>query len=172
MILQELKLRSYQYKSRRGLSEYLAKNHLSKRGYEVFRGTMVLGREWSTNYEKYENVKAKYDRLEGILLRKLGLRLWQLRDELTGGIPDYFAHRSRDDCFFAEIKLEHEQVKQHQLSCMALLEQFGFRVVVLRLKSRPYRLKAEVSLDGDIKENMRLGNREVLVRQEKMRMRW
>jgi hypothetical protein len=29
-----------------------------------------------------------------------------------------------------------------------------------------------VSLDGTIKENLRLGNREILARQEKMRMRW
>jgi len=161
VIIKELKLREFPYRSRRGLSERLANHYFGQRGYEVFRGTMVLGREFSVNYELYENVKRKYDRLEAILTERLGLRLWVMREELTGGIPDFFVHKP-GDCFFAEIKLEHEQIKPHQLQCAAKLEGFGFKVMLLRIKSKPYKLLSNVKLDG-------AGEKEVLVRQKRFR---
>ena len=39
MIIKELRLRNYPYKSRKGLSEKLAEKYLRKNGYEVFRGS-------------------------------------------------------------------------------------------------------------------------------------
>ncbi len=171
MIIEELKLRNYPYKSRKGLSETIAKNHFQKRGFEVFRGTMILGKEWSVNYGLYENVKKKYDRLEAILFKKLKMKLYDLRAELKGGIPDFFVYKLKDS-FFAEIKLEHEQVKAHQFKCLKLLEEYGFKVRVLRVKSKPYRLKAVVSLEGNMGENLQLQNRLILEKQEKMKIHW
>ena len=175
MIVEELPLRNYQYKSKRGLSERIAKKYFLRLGYEVFRGTMLLGKEWSFNYDKYENVQKKYDRIEKILMDFLGLRIWSLRAQLAfGGIPDFFVYKKRK-MHFVEVKLEHEQIKPHQLQCMALLERYGFQTRVLRIKQRPFRLRTKVELDIDpatTKENMKLSNRIVLEKQKKMKINW
>ncbi len=160
MVIRELRLRDYPYKSRRGLAERLVRKYLEKKGYDVFRGYSILGKECSAYYDEYENVRKKYDRLEVILLNRLGLRLYELRELLDSGIPDYFASKA-DDVFFVEVKLEHEQIKGHQLECMQLLEKFGFKVVVLRIKKKVYRPNTNVNLDS--------GERKVMVRQKRFR---
>jgi len=170
MIIKELQLKKYPYKSRKGLSEKVAKNYFEKKGYKVFRGTMILGKHFSINYELYDNVKKKYDILERILLRKLGLDIYFLRNLLIEikGIPDYFIYRNKQDNFFAEIKLEHESVKLHQLECMKILEKFNFQCYLIRIKSKPYRIESEVNLQGEIKENFKLKNRFVKIRQKRL----
>ena len=163
MLIKEVQLRDYPYKSKRGLAERLAKRYFEKNGYELFRGYAILRN--STNYYLYENVKKKYNRLENILLGKIGLNLYLLREQLHKGIPDFFLYRKQDnDCFFAEIKLEHEQIKSHQLNCMELLESFGFKVIVLRIKSKIYRAEIMMNLNDKTKV--------ILVKQNKLRKRY
>ncbi|MBS3127703.1 VRR-NUC domain-containing protein [Candidatus Woesearchaeota archaeon] len=166
MIIKEIKLSSYPYVSRRGLSEYLAKHYFLKKGYTVFRGHMVLGKAYSLYYPLYPNVQNKYNLLERILLQKLQLLLYLLRDDLKkqqGGLPDFFCYK-KEDMFFAEIKLEHEQLKKNQLQCIRLLERYGFEVLVFRLKKRIYREVIHYDLDTNVKS--------VLLKQEKMKLHW
>jgi len=163
MLIKEVQLRNYPYKSRFRLSERLAKKYFERKGYEVFRGHAMLKN--SINYAHYESVRKKYDKLEHILLQKLGLNLYLLREQLQKGIPDFFVYRKQDnDCFFAEIKLEHEQIKSHQLECMRLLESFGLKVVVIRIKSKLYRV--EIDMNPDTK------NKKIWVKQEKIRSKY
>lgn len=166
MILQELKLRNYPYKTRRQLSEKLVHQYFLKKGYEVFRGTRILGHEGSLNYELYPNVKRKYDRLEKILYKKLGLHLWTLRELLGKGIPDFFVHKGNTS-FFVEVKLEHESIKKHQLACMKLLTEFGFDSVIIRVKSKPHLLKKIVEVNEDHLETVY-----VVSKQERLRKKW
>ena len=171
MLIKEVQLRNYPYQSRSGLAERIAKNYFEKSGYEVFRGQAILRN--SINYHVYENVKRKYDRLENILLNKLGLDLYLLRNQLKKGIPDFFCFRKQDKrMFFAEIKLEHEQIKPHQLECMSILEKYGFNVVLIRIKSKMYRAESIIKLQGNIEENKKLSNRKIIVKQEKIRVRY
>jgi len=161
MLIKEVQLRDYPYLSRKGLAERLARRYFERNGYDVFRGYAILRN--SINYHKYENVRKKYDRLERILLKRLGLCLYLLREELGRGIPDFFLYRKDDNnCLFAEVKLEHEQIKPHQFACMKVLEEYGFKVIVLRMKSKIYR--AEILLHN--------GDRRILVKQEKLRKKY
>jgi len=163
MLIKEVQLRDYPYKSKRGLAERLARRYFEKNGYEVFRGYAI--KKKSENYDKYLNVKKKQDRLETILIKKLGLQFYILKQELRTGIPDFFLYRKQDnDCFFAEIKMEHEQLKSHQLRCISLLESFGFKVVVLRIKSKIYRAEILMNLNDKTKV--------ILVKQNKLRKRY
>ncbi len=149
----------------------MARRWLERRGFEVFKGFTVRGREHSLAYHTYPNVKRKYNRLERILRAKLGRRLKEFRLSLESGLPDYFAwHRRLRRCIFVEVKLEHEQLKDHQLECMRLLEGFGFDVMVIRVKSRIYREVSEI--DTSIDDAKSISNRKVLVRQEKIRVRY
>ncbi len=151
MIIKELKLRNYPYKTRRGLAEKIAKRYFEKHGYEVFRGRMLLGREYSMNYE-YENVRKKYERLERILYKKLRLKLLLIRGMLKeiNGIPDFFLYK-HSNMLFVEVKLEHEALKNNQIECIKILEDFGFKVMLLRIKSKPYRVKEIVDLKKSVK---------------------
>ena len=129
----------------------------------------------SFNYFLFPNVRKKHDRLEQILKNKLGINLVFFRNLLTitKGIPDYFAYRNTDHkMFFAEVKLGHEQIKNHQYWCMSLIEAYGFEVVVLRLKRNIYRKKSIIDLQGDIEKNKRLRNRKILEKQEKIRVNY
>jgi|SRR3989344_1827136 len=166
MILQELKLRNYPYKSRHRLSERIVRNHFLKSGFEVFRGTSILGAEQSMYYDLYPNVRKKIDRLERILLGKIGLKLWILRNIVSNGIPDYFIHKNGKS-FFVEVKLEHESIKKNQLNCMQLLENFGFDIFIIRVKENPYRIKSVVKVTDE-----RLNILKVLVKQERLRKRY
>ncbi|MBD3204498.1 hypothetical protein GF327_09480 [Candidatus Woesearchaeota archaeon] len=175
MIIKDLKLRDYPYKSRKGLSERLAKKHFKKKGFEVFRGSAVLGKRNSFYYYIYPNVKNKYDRLEKILEKKLDKSLVFFRKLLrvTKGIPDYFVFRDIDEkMMFVEVKLEHEQIRIHQFEAMSLIEAYGFDVIVVRYKKKIYRKKTKIDLKGDIRENKKLKNRVVLVKQEKLWKRY
>ncbi|MFC1769190.1 VRR-NUC domain-containing protein [Nanoarchaeota archaeon] len=118
------------------------------------------------NYDIYPNVRRKIDRLEEILLKQLGLRLYLLRQTVGSGIPDYFVHK-KNESFFVEVKLEHETIKKHQLMCMKRLEEFGLDVYIVRIKSKPYKLKSLVDVEND-----RLMIMKVLIRQEKLRLRY
>jgi hypothetical protein len=168
MQVKEIQLRNYPYKSRKGLSEKIAKKYFQKKGYEVFRAAMVLGKEFSFYYEEYENVKNKYDRLEKILIKKLNLKLYNFRKELleAGGIPDYFIHRI-GTYIFTEIKLEHESIKPHQLQCMKIIESYGFQTMLIRIKSKLYRINSEINLNGN-QEDLKLKNRRIIERQKKL----
>lgn len=177
MIIKEIKLRDYPYKRRRGLAERLARRHLEKMDYEVFRGRSVLGKEYSLYYDKYENVRRKYDRLERVLRELMGLQLDILREDIRrrNGIPDLFVARQRGmsvEAMFVEVKLEHEQVRPHQLKCMRLLERWGFRCMLLRIKRSVYRKESRVDLEGDLYEKRKLSERRVLVKQEKLWRRY
>ncbi len=160
MLIRELRLRDYPYKSRKGLSERFVKSFLRKKGYEVFRGTTILGPVYSVNYHLYDNVRKKYERLEEILCERLGEALPSFRSSLPSGIPDFFAYCKKES-FFVEVKLEHEHIKKHQLECMSYLEKHRFKVVVFRIKKNVYREATEV----DIENNKRV----VKVRQKRFR---
>ncbi len=151
MIIKELKLRNYPYKTRRGLAEKIAKRYFEKQGYEVFRGMMILGREYSMNYG-YENVRKKYERLERILYKELRLKLLLIRGMLKEkkGIPDFFLYK-RNRMLFVEVKLEHEALRNNQIECIKILEDFGLKVMLLRIKSKPYRVKQIVNLKKSVK---------------------
>ncbi len=165
MLIKELQLRNFPYKSRKGLAERLVKRYFEKRGYEVFRGLRVLGREFSVNYYEYENVRQKYDRMEKILYERLGDRLLEFRKAIfkAKGVPDFIVSKD-DECFFVEVKLEHESLKPNQQPCLKLLESYGFNTAVIRVKSRPFRIQSEVNLEDKQKK--------VLVRQERLRLRY
>src|SRR3990167_2373060 len=109
MLIKEVQLRNYPYKRRQGLSERLFRRYFTKKGYEVFRGQSVLGKEFSVYYELYFNVRRKVDRMEAILAEKLGGSLEDFRKILrtTKGIPDYFVYK-HGECSFVEVKLENE----------------------------------------------------------------
>lgn len=140
MLEKQLQLRKFTYKSHRGLAEKLARCYLEKKGFKVFRGVRVLGKEWSINYYLYENVKKAYDQVDRLLVKKLGLKLYELRDSLSWkGIPDFFLYRkegNRVELCFAEVKLNNEQIKEHQFACMHLLEQYDFPILIIRLKEK------------------------------------
>ena len=158
-----------------GCCERLARKYFEKKGYEIFKGRTILGKEFSINYDVYPNVKDKYDRLEVILLNDVGVLLQTLRSFLITpkGLPDFFIHQKYlKKSFFVEVKLEHEQIKPHQLETMHTLESFGFDIIVLRIKSKVYREECEIELGGDREENLKLKNRKILVRQEKVRVRY
>ncbi|RLE42682.1 hypothetical protein DRJ48_03040 [Candidatus Woesearchaeota archaeon] len=78
-------------------------------------------------------------------------------------IPYFFVYKAQTQCFFAEVKLEHEPVRQHQLRCFRLLESYGFVVVLVRAKCKPYRLLTRVELGNGLK--LRECRKGVLVRQ-------
>jgi hypothetical protein len=167
MIIQEIKLKNYPYKSRRGLSEKLAKNLFVKNGYEVFRSVMIFGKEFSVNYNLYENVKKKYDRLEEILINRFNIDFIRQKIKSRKGLPDYLIFK--DNIFlFVEVKLEHEQIKKHQLQCMKLLEELNFNVMILRIKSKPFRLKSIV----DLNNGLNLSNKRVLEQQKKIKLHY
>ena len=171
MIINELQLNNYPYATRHGLAERLVRRHFEKKGFEVYRGYQVLGKEHSLNYEKYEPVARRYDRLEEILYRKLYGGLLYLREviRLTAGVPDFFIHFN-GYCAFVEVKMEHESIKKHQYECMRFLEGLGFECIVVRLKRKIYRQKIRVDLRSDhINPKDSLGkHRTVLVVQKKI----
>ena len=160
MILKELQLKRYPYKTRRHLSERLVRAYFQKKGYEVFRGRSVFDSEFSSHHGLFENVRRTYDRLEEILDEKLGSNLQAFRETLTSGIPDFLIHRP-GEYIFVEVRLEHEPIQSHHLSSMAFLEGFGFDVMVLRVKTKPYRLQVKVDPDE---------NEIVMVRQNGLRI--
>lgn len=141
IVLKELQLRNFNYSSRHGLSERLAQNYLKKKGYEVWRGSSILGIAGSLNYYRFERVRFKRDRLENLLAKMLGTRLSKLREQLKKGIPDFLAYRNRK-FIFVEVKLEGESLKPHQKECAALLESFGFEIMLVRIKKKVYRAEA------------------------------
>ena len=161
MIITQIQLRNYPYKSRRGLSEKIVKDHFTKQGYKIFRGIRILGKENSINYYLYPNVKKKYDELENIMRSILGKNLENLRNlvKITNGIPDFFifdpiTKKSK----FIEVKMENEYIKKNQLECMEFLQSFGFETWVLRVKKKIYLEKVEI-------DN---GRRMVVAKQEKL----
>jgi len=164
MIIKEVQLRNYAYKSRKGLAERQIQKYLERQGYEVFRGTMILGQSHSYYYYRYSNVKQKYDRLEILLISRCDLN--QLRKSIAWkGIPDFFAHRKTDNkTMFVEVKLEHEQLSKAQFEQIRILESFGFNVVVIRLKQKIYR--EETAVDVENKKCV------ITIRQEKLWKRW
>jgi hypothetical protein len=146
MHVKEIRLRDYPYKSHRGLAERIVRGYYVKRGFEVFRGSMLLGKEYSQRYTQYLTVRRRYDRLELALESAVGNDLPALRKRVSKcrGIPDFAIMRG--SLAFVEVKLEHEHIKPHQLHCMQILEQYGFKVYVVRLKKKPYRLHTIVNL--------------------------
>jgi|TARA_B100000315_G_C14380264_1_gene497106 hypothetical protein len=173
MIIKELQLRNYSYKNRKGLSESLVRRYFEKKGYEVFRGRQVLGKQFSKRYKELEAVKKRYTRLETLLKEQLGKDLLKFRKAIfkLSGIPDFFLHKA-GYCFFVEVKLEHEQIKNHQLQCMKALELFNLPCYIYRIKSKPYRILSEIRLEGSLEENKKLKNRKILVKQEKIKQSW
>lgn len=160
---------------RRGLAERIARRHLEREGYELFCGRQLLGPELSVRYHRYAAVQRRYDRLEWILLERLGLRLWLLREELgTGrGLPDYLCVHERGvrrRLLLVEVKLEHEQLKLHQLACIRLLERYGFETMLMRIKRRVYRVRAHADVHG--RGVIGYNEREVLEIQERLWKRY
>jgi hypothetical protein len=171
MIIKELKLRNYPYKSKKGLAEKLAKKYFIKKNYEIFKGRLILGREYSTNYFLYNNVKQKYSRFDRIIIEQINSNKKYLEKllKITKGIPDFFVFRKTDkNMMFVEVKLEHEQIKENQYEAMSFLEAYGFKVMVLRFKNKIYRKKSKINIKKDIKENKKLSKRKILVKQEKI----
>lgn len=168
MLEKQVQLRNWSYKSKRGLAERLAKRYLENSGFKVFRGVRILGKEWSINYDLYENVRRTYDRVDDLLVKKLGLKLYELRDALSWkGIPDFFLCRkrgSKEDLCFAEVKLNNEQIKDHQFDCMHLLEQYGFTIFIIRIKEKV--LAPEIIRDAQTKKKIMVLKQETLRRRK------
>ncbi len=167
MLARELKLRDYPYKSRSGLSERIAKSYFRKKGYEVFRGMRILDQK-NLYYYFYPGMRKKHDRLQQILKEKLKERYSEFRKSLKNGkgLPDYVIHMSRKEgkeTFFAEIKLEHESLKESQLECIRLLEKYGFRVVLVRVKKKVINEASEI--------NTRTFAKKILVKQSRLTKR-
>ncbi|MBN1645736.1 hypothetical protein JW868_01720 [Candidatus Woesearchaeota archaeon] len=154
MILEELQLKNCKYRSRHGLSERLVRRHFQKKGYEVFRGSILLDKENSVNYYKWQSLQEKYDQMESVLKRHLGDDFARIQNFVRSwaGVPDYFVHRpaiNGGDMFFVEVKMGQEQIRPNQYKCMCLLEEVGLPVVVVRLKQRLFRVKTQVQLVTD-----------------------
>ncbi|MEK6968695.1 MAG: VRR-NUC domain-containing protein [Nanoarchaeota archaeon] len=160
MLIKEIQLRNYDYASRHGLSERIARKRLVKQGFKVYRGIGFFG--FKAIKVDYPAVVNKYKELESELTGRLGYSLFAIQLALGSakGIPDFLC-LSDKEIVFVEVKLEHESIKPHQLRVMRVLEDFGFKVMVFRLKQKVFRIETEVSE----------GQRKVLLVQHKLRRR-
>lgn len=130
------KLRNYEYKTRRGLSEAQIKKKLEQQGWKVWRGGWLPTPQ--DLEDKYPNVKKKYTELHELLERD-----WQaVSDELRylaavhHGMPDYICYNTALKKWkWVECKLENEGPSTRQVLCFARLESMGFTVEVHKLST-------------------------------------
>lgn len=113
-------------KNRRGFAERTVRKRLESKGCEVWRGGYLYAPEHTT----YPNVLHKYRRaLE--LLSEHGHDVYKLIHlcRRHKGMPDFLVY-DRQNFFFVEAKLEHEQLSDVQKWCIEVLAKMGFCVEV------------------------------------------
>lgn len=133
---------------RKGMSEREIRRLLEKRGWKVWRGSLIsiLRRD-----ELYPNVKRKYELLRELLnLHHPGtFELLEYLCAVHHGIPDFLAFHSQQGFRFVECKLGHEQLSARQKACITKLQELGFEVEVWKLVEECTKLRhAEVDLES------------------------
>ena len=168
MLIKEIQLPIFPYKSRRGVAERLVKKYFMRQGFEVYRGARIMG--WHTlRYFMYPNVRRVYDRVEFLLRKKLQASYPAFRARISHkGLPDFFLYRKYPgECWmFVEAKLGNECLGKHQLKQLQFLEESGFLCAVVRVKKALCRIEIK-----RVYENRRVSE-EVLLKQQKIRLRY
>jgi DNA polymerase elongation subunit (family B) len=119
------------YGDYRGVSEMLVKRYLEKRGWLVWRGSLV---HIAGKSHEYPNVERKYK----ILCDLLDTYHPDVREHLAyicrvhHGMPDFICYRD-GKFLFVECKLAYETVKTGQRICAQKLTELGFEVQIHRI---------------------------------------